>query len=160
MIKKFNDFIIEELSYLSGHRQPLYHFTSALKMTESVEQSELLTNLETVLVDIIDPESPYKVDLPEPGVHKSSLVIEGKNEYNRQTSKWEREFDFEYIKTFLEPLDFYMKKEYDRVSYSISCLGYTTAGLDYNELIKEIGTRTAYKLIITGFKSPQKNKII
>ena len=31
MIKKFNDFILEELAYLSGHRQPLYHFTYRLK---------------------------------------------------------------------------------------------------------------------------------
>jgi hypothetical protein len=30
-----------------------------------------------------------------------------------------------------------MKKEYDRIAYSICCVGYTTAGLDYNELIKE-----------------------
>jgi hypothetical protein len=32
MIKKFNDFVLEELAYLSGHRQPLYHFTSALNL--------------------------------------------------------------------------------------------------------------------------------
>jgi hypothetical protein len=32
MIKKFNDFLLEELAYLSGHRQPLYHFTSALNL--------------------------------------------------------------------------------------------------------------------------------
>ena len=31
MIKKFNDFVLEELAYLSGHRQPLYHFTFSLK---------------------------------------------------------------------------------------------------------------------------------
>jgi len=30
MIKKFNEFISEELAYLTGHRQPLYHFTHRL----------------------------------------------------------------------------------------------------------------------------------
>lgn len=30
MIKKFNEFISEELAYLAGHRQPLYHFTQRL----------------------------------------------------------------------------------------------------------------------------------
>ncbi len=39
MIKKFNDFTIEELSYLSGHRQSLYHFTYRLN---PVLQSDML----------------------------------------------------------------------------------------------------------------------
>jgi len=127
---------------------------------ESVEsQGELLNNLETVLVDLLEPESPYKVELPVAGTYPASLTIEGKNEYNRQTGKWEREFDFDYIKTFLESLDFYMKKEYDRVSYSLNCDGYATAGLDYNEVIKEIGTREPYRLVITGFNSVKHKNI-
>ena len=122
---------------------------------ESVEdQSELLNNLETVLVDLLEPESPYKVELPSPGIYPGYLSIECKNEYNRQTGRWEREeFDFDYIKTFLEPLDFYMRKEYDRISYGLKCDSYSTAAADYNEVIKEIGTRKPYKLVITGFNS-------
>lgn len=39
MIKKFNEFISEELAYLAGHRQPLYHFTQNLK---GILQSDML----------------------------------------------------------------------------------------------------------------------
>ena len=135
-------------------------YTNPVQKPVLKESVELMNNLETILVDLLEPESPYKVELPKPDSYPASLSIEGKNEYNRQTGKWEREFDFDYIKTFLEPLDFYMKKEYDRIAYSISCVGYTTAGLDYNELIKEIGTRVPYKVVITGFKSIKHQHIL
>lgn len=128
-------------------------YTNPVQEPVLKESVELLNNLETILVDLLEPESPYKVELPKLDIYPASLSIEGKNEYNRQSGKWESEFDFDYIKTFLEPLDFYMKKEYDRIAYCIKCSGYSTAGLDYNELIKEIGTRDPYKVVITGFKS-------
>lgn len=128
-------------------------YTNPVQEPVLKESVELLNNLETILVDLLEPESPYKVELPKLDIYPASLSIEGKNEYNRQSGKWESEFDFDYIKTFLEPLDFYMKKEYDRIAYCIKCSGYSTAGLDYSELIKEIGTREPYKVVITGFKS-------
>lgn len=125
---------------------------------ESVDERELLNNLETVLVELLEPESPYKVELPKPGIYPATLQIETKNTFSGGT--WNREdFDFDYIKTFLEPLAFYMNKEYDRVTYSISCYGYATAGLDYNEVIKEIATRKPYKLVIMGFNSVKHKNI-
>lgn len=39
MIKKFNEFISEELAYLAGHRQPLYHFTQNIN---GILQSDML----------------------------------------------------------------------------------------------------------------------
>ena len=127
-------------------------YTNPVQEPMLKESVELMNNLETILVELLEPESPYKVELPTPDSYPAYLSIEGKNEYNRQTGKWDREFDFDYIKTFLKPLDFYMKKEYDRIAYCIKCVGYTTAGLDYNELIKEIGTRVPYKVVIYSYK--------
>lgn len=55
MIKKFNEFISEELAYLAGHRQPLYHFTSKL--------------------DVILDEDVLKLGNPARGSHGKTKAI-------------------------------------------------------------------------------------